>query len=119
MITPADILVSEPRIWPFHQVSIDQYKKSAQPLPVPIHIDEPAKSLKIDAIFVFNDPRDWALDIQVILDLLMSKNGVLGTLSEKNGDCSFPNHGWQQDGQPKLIFSNPVRAFRQRTNNAY
>jgi hypothetical protein len=32
----------------------------------------------IDAIFVFADSRDWAGDQQIILDLLMSKNGRLG-----------------------------------------
>lgn len=58
-------------------------------------------------MFVFNDPRDWALDTQIILDFLLSKEGILGTYSEKNGDASLPNNGWQQDGQPKLFFSNP------------
>ena len=37
----------------------------------------------------------------------MSKNGVLGTVSEKNGDETLPNFGYQQDMQPKLYFSNP------------
>lgn len=41
------------------------------------------------------------------MDLLMSKNGVLGTVSEKNGDETLPNFGYQQDMQPKLYFSNP------------
>lgn len=56
---------------------------------------------------VFNDPRDWALDTQLILDLLLSANGHLGTLSPKNGDPNYPNRGYQQDGQPELYFSNP------------
>lgn len=64
-------------------------------------------SLRFDAIFIYNDPRDWGLDTQIILDLLMSKNGVLGTYSDKNGDSSLANNGWQQDNQPRLIFSNP------------
>jgi len=85
----------------------DYYETSARPLPAPINPDDPANSLKIDAIMVFNDPRDWAVDQQIILDLLWSKDGVLGTLSPKNGDHSLPNHGWQQDGQPQLFFSNP------------
>jgi HAD superfamily hydrolase (TIGR01456 family) len=66
-----------------------------------------SKSLKFDAIFVFNDPRDWALDAQIIMDLLLSKEGILGTYSSKNGDTTLPNNGWQQDNQPKLYFSNP------------
>lgn len=60
---------------------------------------------------VFSDPRDWALDSQIILDLLLSQNGVLGTYSPKNGDVSLPNNGWQQDGQPKIYFSNPDLFF--------
>ena len=56
---------------------------------------------------VFNDPRDWALDTQLVIDLLLSKGGHLGTLSTKNGDSKFPNRGYQQDGQPELYFSNP------------
>ena len=39
--------------------------------------------VEIEAIFVFADSRDWASDQQIILDLLMSKNGRLGTRSEK------------------------------------
>ena len=56
---------------------------------------------------VFNDPRDWALDTQLVLDLLLSIGGHLGTLSTKNGDPHLPNRGYQQDGQPDLYFSNP------------
>lgn len=37
---------------------------------------------KIEAIFVFADSRDWASDVQIILDLAMSKGGYIGTLSE-------------------------------------
>ena len=38
--------------------------------------------VEIEAIFVFADSRDWAGDQQIILDLLMSKKGRLGTRSE-------------------------------------
>lgn len=62
---------------------------------------------KVDAIFIFNDSRDWALDIQIILDLLLSEGGNLGTTSPLNDDPSLPNRGFQQDGQPPLYFSNP------------
>ena len=62
---------------------------------------------KIDAIFVFNDPRDWGLDIQIIVDVLLSSQGVIGTKSNKNNRTDLPNRGFQQDGQPPLYFSNP------------
>lgn len=96
-----------PDIWPFSRNFLDYYKRFARPLPKPIDTIDPSKSLKIDAVFVFNDPRDWALDAQIIIDILLSSQGVLGTVSEKNGQKDLPNHGYQQDGQPPLYFSNP------------
>jgi len=107
VVTPGDIVTAHPEIWPFSKVFSSYYSKFARPLPTPINAADHSKSLKIDAIFVYNDPRDWALDTTVILDLLLSSNGVLGTLSSKNGDTSLPNRGYQQDGQPPLYFSNP------------
>ncbi|KAI7362040.1 HAD-superfamily hydrolase, partial [Hortaea werneckii] len=52
-------------------------------------------------------PRDWGLDAAIIIDLLLSQQGYLGTLSRKNGDTSLPNRGYQTDGQPPLFYSNP------------
>ena len=106
VVTPGDILMGHPGIWPFNQIFTDYYKKTARPLPRPVNAADPDNSLKINAIFVYNDPRDWALDSQIILDLLLSKDGVLGTYSEKNGNLSLHNNGWQQDGQPPIFFSN-------------
>ncbi len=99
VVTPADILAAHPSIWPFEPLMKERYAATARPLP--------SFSTKIDAIFVFNDPRDWALDIQIIVDLLLSRDGVPGTYSPKNGRADLPGAGWQQDGQPALYFSNP------------
>ncbi|KAI0994163.1 hypothetical protein K3495_g14019 [Podosphaera aphanis] len=107
VVTPADIMMGDPDIWPFNQIFFDHYQSNHRALPVPIAPNDAPRSLKIDAIFVFNDPRDWALDTQIILDLLFSREGYLGTYSKKNGQCSLPNQGWQQDHQPRLYFSNP------------
>jgi ribonucleotide monophosphatase NagD (HAD superfamily) len=67
---------------------------------------ELAPYLKVDAIFILNDPRDWALDTQILTDLLLSHGGCLGTYSAHNGAATLPNRGWQRDGQPRLYFSN-------------
>lgn len=110
VITPADILAAYPEIWPFSSVFSSYYSSFAQSLPLPLSSPSPsssAASLKIDAIFVFHDPRDWALDMQLILDLLLSDAGHLGTVSARNGDARLPNHGYQQQDQPPLFFSNP------------
>jgi HAD superfamily hydrolase (TIGR01456 family) len=63
--------------------------------------------LRVYAMFVYNDPRDWGLDTSLIVDLLLSHRGYLGTLSGLNGRSDLPNCGYQQDGQPALWFSNP------------
>jgi HAD superfamily hydrolase (TIGR01456 family) len=107
VVTPGDILAAYPEVWPFSQQLLPYYKSFTRPLPAPIDPASPSTSLKIDAIFVYNDPRDWGLDTQIIKDVLLSQNGILGTLSPKNGDASLPNKGYQQDGQPPLYFSNP------------
>lgn len=105
VVTPADILAAQPTVWPFEPLMKERYAATARPLPTTATTTTP--NTKIDAIFVFNDPRDWALDIQIITDLLLSEGGMLGTYSAKNGDSSLPGAGWQQDGQPPLFFSNP------------
>ncbi|MCJ1282116.1 hypothetical protein MMC26_001439 [Xylographa opegraphella] len=97
VITPADILAAHPTIWPFRAPAPTRTRA----LPGP----------KIDAIFIYNDPRDWALDTQLILDLLLSQHGHLGTVSARNGDPALPNRGYQQHGQPALFFSNPDLLF--------
>ncbi|KIX10111.1 TIGR01456 family HAD hydrolase [Rhinocladiella mackenziei CBS 650.93] len=108
VVTPGDIYAAHPEIWPFSKpFQEDYYADFARPLPRPINPAKPEESLKIDAVFVYNDPRDWGLDLQVILDVMLSHEGILGTYSAKNGDMSLPNNGYLQDGQPTLYFSNP------------
>ncbi|KAI0156820.1 HAD-like domain-containing protein [Xylariaceae sp. FL1272] len=60
----------------------------------------------IAAILIWSSPRDWLLDLQVTMDLLLSSGGKLGKHSAHNGDASFPNNGYLQDGQPQLYFCN-------------
>lgn len=107
VVTPSDIYVAQPGIWPFSGHFIEYHRSIARPLPRPINFASPEDSLKIDAIFVYNDPRDWGLDTQLIIDLMLSREGILGTHSSKNADPSLPNNGYLQDGQPMIHFSNP------------
>ncbi|KOS20758.1 Uncharacterized protein ESCO_004101 [Escovopsis weberi] len=114
VVTPADIIAANDKVYPFDGLRSSLHSH-VQPLPDgkqvsssidPYGRDIPPGTLKIDKIFVWNDPRDWSLDIQVIYDLLVSHQGYYGTVSAKNGDRSLPNAGWQQDGQPELWMSN-------------
>ncbi|KAF2488862.1 HAD-superfamily hydrolase [Lophium mytilinum] len=107
VVTPGDILTAHPEIWPFSSQFLPVYAPFSRPLPQSINPTDPAQSLRIDAVFVYNDPRDWGLDITILKDLLLSRAGIFGTLSPKNNDPKLPNHGYQQDGQPPVFFSNP------------
>jgi len=106
VITPGDILTAYPETWPFSQQLLPYYAPFSRPLPHPISAGNTSSSLKIDAVFVYNDPRDWGLDIQILTDVLLSHRGILGTLSPMNNSPDLPNRGYQQDGQPALFFSN-------------
>lgn len=111
VVTPADIYCANPEVWTFSRNFHGYYKTFAKPLPKPLYSPDThpdlSSSLKIDAVFIYSDPRDWGLDATMLLDLLQSKDGVYGTLSPLNGRQDLPNKGWQQDGQPPLFFSNP------------
>ncbi|PSK34786.1 hypothetical protein B9Z65_1369 [Elsinoe australis] len=98
--TPGDIWAHRKDVWPFSNPFKAYYDKFAEPEIV-------KEGLKIDAVFVYNDPRDFGLDLATTIDFLLSSQGVHGTISTKNGDYNLPNKGYQQDGQPLLYFSNP------------
>lgn len=113
VVTPGDILKACPEIFPFDPLHEFYDRQEILPLPKPIYNPkaDPAMRLedclKIDGILNFNDPRDWAVDTQLVTDLLLSHRGYLGTYSSRNGDPSLPfKDRWQNDGQPPLIFSN-------------
>lgn len=113
VVTPGDILKACPEIFPFNPLHEFYDQQEILPLPKPIYNPkaDPAMRLedclKIDGILTFNDPRDWAVDTQLISDLQLSHRGYLGTYSSRNGDPELPlKQRWQNDGQPPIIFSN-------------
>jgi HAD superfamily hydrolase (TIGR01456 family) len=73
VITPGDIIKDNPDTTPFRNLTKDELEHSRK---------RNYAGVKIEAIFVFADSRDWAGDQQIILDLLMSKGGYLGSRSE-------------------------------------
>ncbi|EHK98184.1 putative Uncharacterized CDP-alcohol phosphatidyltransferase class-I family protein C22A12.08c [Glarea lozoyensis 74030] len=73
VITPGDIIKDNADTTPFRKLTPDEIKHSRR---------RNFAEVKIEAIFVFADSREWAGDIQIILDLAMSKGGFIGTLSE-------------------------------------
>ena len=73
VITPGDVIKTKADTTPFRKLTEDEYNNS--------HVRDFSK-INIEAIFVFADSRDWAGDQQIILDVLTSKNGILGSRSE-------------------------------------
>jgi HAD superfamily hydrolase (TIGR01456 family) len=72
VVTPGDIIKDNPDTTPFRKLTKEEHENSRK---------RNYGEVKIEAIFVFADSRDWAGDQQIILDLLMSKGGYLGTRS--------------------------------------
>jgi len=99
VVTPEDIMVewAPPKgverssVWPYRPVT-PKMRNTSKPLPrLPS-----GEVMPIDAILVFNDPRDWGMNIQILLDLIIP--GLGGVDAAGNPP-------------PALIFSNPDLLF--------
>ncbi|KAI1432705.1 HAD-superfamily hydrolase [Xylaria sp. CBS 124048] len=73
VITPGDIIKADSATTPFRKLTPEELKNCKE---------RDFSNTVIEAIFVFADSRDWAGDLQIIIDLAMSKGGRVGTLSE-------------------------------------
>ncbi|AOW00122.1 HAD-like domain-containing protein [Yarrowia lipolytica] len=79
VIVPADIVRATPHVWPYHRLTEkDDFwvlpKKECDQL-----VDPNSGMNKVDAVFIFNDPRDWGTDVQIVMDMLLSQDGHIGT----------------------------------------
>ncbi|KAI0279514.1 HAD-hyrolase-like-domain-containing protein [Russula aff. rugulosa BPL654] len=89
--TTLDVKAWNPNVWPFHDLTSEE-RTSAKPIDF--------STTPISAVFVFHDPRNWALDIQVMTDVIQSR-GII--------DRSRPIDG----ATPvELIFCNPDLLWR-------
>ncbi|KAF1836938.1 cat eye syndrome critical region protein 5 precursor [Decorospora gaudefroyi] len=70
IVVPNDIIAWDPTIAPY-RVFTDEERKTSRP--------RDFSKINIDAIMVFSDSRDYATDMQIIMDLLQSENGRFGT----------------------------------------
>lgn len=73
VVTPGDIIKANSATTPFRKLTPEELRNSKE---------RDFSDVTIEAIFVFADSRDWAGDLQIIIDLAMSKGGKIGTLSE-------------------------------------
>ncbi|KAG9051143.1 hypothetical protein FS837_011989 [Tulasnella sp. UAMH 9824] len=98
--TTLDLLAWDKSIWPFHELT--DIEKAATK-------KDDFSKIPFEAIIVIHDPRDWALDVQVSVDILRSRNKIcrepykpdaeLGSDPEKNVELIFcnPDLLWKSD----------------------
>ncbi|KDQ62256.1 hypothetical protein JAAARDRAFT_30147 [Jaapia argillacea MUCL 33604] len=93
--TTLDVHAWNPSVWPFHELS-DAERATTQ------HVD--FATTPISAIFVFHDPRNWSLDVQVICDVIQS-GGVIG-------GPYIPVSEQLKERKIDLVFCNPDLVWR-------
>ncbi|RDW94373.1 putative CDP-alcohol phosphatidyltransferase [Coleophoma crateriformis] len=89
IIVPNDIFAAQPTISPLKEFFTDEQRRTSNP--------RDFSKVKIDAILVFSDSRDYATDLQIIMDLLQSENGVLGTRAKDPVSQRIPIYFSQGD----------------------
>ncbi|KAL2149046.1 hypothetical protein VTH82DRAFT_1732 [Thermothelomyces myriococcoides] len=80
VVTPGDILKANAATAPFRKLTETERANSRDLLAR--HGATKLSDIVIEAVFVFADSRDWASDLQIILDIAQSKGGRLETRSE-------------------------------------
>lgn len=88
VVVPRDILAWDPSISPFKTMT-EEEKADARP--------QDFANMNIDAIMVFSDSRDYATDMQIIMDLLLSENGRLKTVAKDYTSQRIPIYFSQGD----------------------
>jgi HAD superfamily hydrolase (TIGR01456 family) len=106
VLTPSDIYKEDPTVYPHTELTAAHHLEHGADI-----TRGPDGHLKISAIMIWASPREWGLELQIIMDLLLSEKGYLGTVSSMNGDIKLPNRGYLQDEQPNIYFCNPDLTF--------
>lgn len=117
--TTLDILAWNPSIWPFHELTQEE-RASVRPTDF--------SKIQFGAIFVFHDPRNWALDTQIMCDVIQ---GIIGGSRETNHirkpvDLVFcnPDVIWQSDFEAPRMGQGSFRVafqavFQSLTGSTY
>lgn len=88
IVVPNDIVAWDPTIAPY-RVFTEEERKTSRP--------RDFTKTNIDAIMVFSDSRDYATDMQIIMDLLRSENGRFGTMAKDPVSQRIPIYFSQGD----------------------
>ncbi|QPG74817.1 hypothetical protein FOA43_002153 [Brettanomyces nanus] len=80
VLRPIDIIRSNPSICPHHRYTEREIKEwGLPPEESKVSVGNANCNEPIDSIMIFNDPREMFSDLQIMLDLLNSEYGLLGT----------------------------------------
>ncbi|KAL1301704.1 hypothetical protein AAFC00_005913 [Neodothiora populina] len=88
IVVPNDIVAWDPTIAPY-RVFTDEERATSNP--------RDFSKTRIEAIMVFSDSRDYATDMQIIMDLLRSENGLLHTMAKDPVSQRIPIYFSQGD----------------------
>lgn len=88
IVVPNDIVAWDPTIAPY-RVFTEEERATSRP--------RDFSKTNIEAIMVFSDSRDYATDMQIIVDLLRSENGRLGTMAKDPVSQRIPIYFSQGD----------------------
>ena len=89
VIVPNDIVAAQPTLSPLKESFTAEQRATSNP--------RDFSKVKINAILVFSDSRDYATDLQIIMDLLQSEDGVLGTRAKDPVSQRIPIYFSQGD----------------------
>ncbi|KIY50389.1 HAD-superfamily hydrolase [Fistulina hepatica ATCC 64428] len=92
--TTLDVLAWNPSVWPFRSLS-EAEREAARPVDF--------SQTPISAVLVFHDPRDWALDVQVLCDIVQSGGIIGGPHLPRSNQTANP---------VDIIFCNPDLIWR-------
>lgn len=102
-VIPSDVVKANPAVWPFHQIKGAELESIARDRDL---YNPGSGAAKIDAILVFNDPRDMGTDVQVVLDLLLSQHGYFGTRRDLHAHCGHADGAGLNVPSVPIYFSN-------------
>ncbi|KAL1985861.1 hypothetical protein VTN96DRAFT_7239 [Rasamsonia emersonii] len=106
VVHPKDILAWDPTISPWRNFTPEE-RAQARP--------RDFSKVKFDAILVFADSRDYATDMQLIIDLLLSENGRLLTRAKDPVSSRIPIYFSQGD----LVFPTDHKGPPRMTQGAF
>ncbi|KAG0649625.1 putative CDP-alcohol phosphatidyltransferase class-I family [Hyphodiscus hymeniophilus] len=89
IIVPNDIVAAQSTLSPLKEFFTAEQRATSNP--------RDFSKVKINAILVFSDSRDYATDLQIIMDLLQSEDGVLGTRAKDPTSQHIPIYFSQGD----------------------